>query len=958
MARNFVLKTGLFLLVLAMLAYTAAAANVSVCQNINVSDFYELNQSINSTGTCINIFVSNVTLDCKGFMISYGLAGGDRQPGVNVTNTTTLLTNITIQNCNIKDINASGTNGHVIRFANVNNSVIFNNTLQSNGSTTNRGISLETTGSVNITDNIIMTKGTGSSNLGIRAAGTTRANISNNVISTMGSSANRGIGVESTSPANTIHNNTITTQGTSSSNFGIRLTDGDRNNVTYNIINTNGTNSNDGILVNTDFNNIVSNIIQTNSPTGDTNDGIDLSSVANSNIIANNTITTQGDDDNRGIFIQQSLNNRITGNVITTIGTTSSSDSNFGIELFLNSDSNFFRDNIITTREFSGGANFDHHAISIIFSSHNLFVNNSVNATGALPNSKDYNTESTGVNNTVKDLLLARNGIRVDIKAIDSALKAVTASEASGLGVPTGNTSLNKFVNLTSNAGSPQMFLNVSYTALDVALFVESTLRLFRHDGTIWNDTGFFDTSGVDTTNNKVFANVTTFSTYGVFGFSTTDISSCQNLIIGASYTLIQNVTGTGTCFNITASDVNLDCQGFTVTYASAGGAGVGFDVLGGISNVTISDCNIRDGNASGTGGFGIRFSSTNQSTISSNNITTNGTSDNQGIVLVSSSGNSITSNTITTPSTGNGHGILLQTSSSNNIISSNTITVANSASQEWRSESSSSNNTVSRLTLGRTSSIIDLISFGGSAVKGVTPSEASGLGSPLARTSLDQFFNITQTESGSHLFFNATYAENSALDESTFLIYRNNGTGWLSSGFASPSGVDTVNNIAFANISNFSTYGVFGGAAAAPQNAGGRAGGRGARPYYGAAIHPRTSAQVTQTATGQVVPAAYDTSRRGLGGGRAINQTNATNETAPQVPKVTLDNPELPEELSSANSVPVSNSESTTSLMQTLDAEADPIAKFMGSSTLVLLAASIMFLVIRPDPFSRRRRR
>ena len=51
------------------------------------------------------------------------------------------------------------------------------------------------------------------------------------------------------------------------------------------------------------------------------------------------------------------------------------------------------------------------------------------------------------------------------------------------------------------------------------------------------------------------------------------DIDSCQNLsAVGTTYTLTVPVTSTPTCFNVTAENVTLDCNGFTITGSNVSG--------------------------------------------------------------------------------------------------------------------------------------------------------------------------------------------------------------------------------------------------------------------------------------------------------------------------------------------------------------------------------------------------
>ncbi|MBN1275241.1 DUF4838 domain-containing protein [Candidatus Woesearchaeota archaeon] len=70
-------------------------------------------------------------------------------------------------------------------------------------------------------------------------------------------------------------------------------------------------------------------------------------------------------------------------------------------------------------------------------------------------------------------------------------------------------------------------------------------------------------------------------------------IGSCQDLTSPlTTYKLTNDVTSTGTCFNIEQFDITLDCQGHTITYATGGeGKGVRVDRH---NSFTIKNCDIR----------------------------------------------------------------------------------------------------------------------------------------------------------------------------------------------------------------------------------------------------------------------------------------------------------------------------------------------------------------------------
>jgi hypothetical protein len=54
----------------------------------------------------------------------------------------------------------------------------------------------------------------------------------------------------------------------------------------------------------------------------------------------------------------------------------------------------------------------------------------------------------------------------------------------------------------------------------------------------------------------------------------TQSVDGCNTLnTSNGTYTLTSNVTSTGTCFNITAQNITLDCQNNWITYSTAGTA-------------------------------------------------------------------------------------------------------------------------------------------------------------------------------------------------------------------------------------------------------------------------------------------------------------------------------------------------------------------------------------------------
>jgi parallel beta-helix repeat protein len=196
----------------------------------------------------------------------------------------------------------------------------------------------------------------------------------------------------------------------------------------------------------------------------------------------------------------------------------------------------------------------------------------------------------------------------------------------------------------------------------------------------------------------------------------TTSISSCQKLASNnAVYQLSQTVNTTTTCFNITATNVTLDCNGWSnvIIYGNLSTVAKYYGVYSNQAGTTVKNCAIKRGeraavtndryaiyfngvsnglisnvnastnrygmNISGSGNlvnnsitsnnslYGIILASSTGSTI--NNVTAGLNSD-KGIFLINSNGSTLTGNNA---SNNLNHGIFLA-SSSNNTLDSNTL--------------------------------------------------------------------------------------------------------------------------------------------------------------------------------------------------------------------------------------------------------------------------------------------
>jgi parallel beta-helix repeat protein len=159
---------------------------------------------------------------------------------------------------------------------------------------------------------------------------------------------------------------------------------------------------------------------------------------------------------------------------------------------------------------------------------------------------------------------------------------------------------------------------------------------------------------------------------------ASTTVSACGNLgSAGETYVLTSNVSATGNCLNITASNVFLDCQGFGIN-----GNGVGAAInSSGQTNLTVRNCVIM------TFDRGVAFSSVNSSLVQGVNATN---ITGQGSVSITLSFNDVINGTTTT----NSFKGIVASQSANNIISNNNASNITQTGQEL-AQTGTINNTV-----------------------------------------------------------------------------------------------------------------------------------------------------------------------------------------------------------------------------------------------------------------------
>jgi len=153
-------------------------------------------------------------------------------------------------------------------------------------------------------------------------------------------------------------------------------------------------------------------------------------------------------------------------------------------------------------------ANSNNYGISLYSSSNNTLTNNTVSYNG---NCSFYSGEDSH-SNKIKDLAISSDSTTISfIYDNGIEIKSVTTPEPD----PVGMVNISKYVNATNVTADSWIFLNVSYSNDDVTNVVEDSLRLYHWTGTEWDEVAG---SNVNTEENYVYANVTSFGQIAPFG--------------------------------------------------------------------------------------------------------------------------------------------------------------------------------------------------------------------------------------------------------------------------------------------------------------------------------------------------------------------------------------------------------------------------------------------------------
>ena len=278
-------------------------------------------------------------------------------------------------------------------------------------------------------------------------------------------------------------NNSIINNSCSYNHEGIKLRDSSNNSITSNNCSSN---SDEGIMLDRwSYGNSIANNTCVNNRYGiSLCDCPENNSIANNNVLNNNEI---------GINLWWDANNNtLTNNIV-------SNNKNGGI-LFFHASNNILHNNSVT-------ANSAYGIKMERWSNNNTLTDNT-----ALNNTNyDFNSDETSRDNVIADFTISPTTISF-IYEHGIGIKSVTTPE---LPDPAGKANISKYVNVTNETEDSWILLNVSYSDADVTNVKEDGLRLYRWTGTDWAEIAG---SAVNTAENYVYANVTSFSQIAPFG--------------------------------------------------------------------------------------------------------------------------------------------------------------------------------------------------------------------------------------------------------------------------------------------------------------------------------------------------------------------------------------------------------------------------------------------------------
>ncbi|MBR9682236.1 MAG: hypothetical protein GOV02_01040, partial [Candidatus Aenigmarchaeota archaeon] len=350
----------------------------------------------------------------------------------------------------------------------------------------------------------------------------------------------------------TFRNNNLSFNG----NDGIYLTTAEHSLIINNTVNSNSQN---GINLAECQNDTIIN----NTANSNTQAGIILSAQSNFSVVENNTANSNS----YGIYLTQCLYSNVTDN-------TANSNSIAGIYLSSASIEARITNNIANSNDYWGiGIESDDNIITDNIATLNTDIgiylsgadNNTITDNNASFNPNwDFLSETTSNDNTIVNLITDDTNSSFTYSG-NLQLTSATSPATD----PVGYSNISKYINVT-NSGTAWMLLNVTYNQTYVETDLEldeSSLIMYKHNGSWYDASAFANVYGVDTTNDYVYANISDFSIFSLMGPSischiTTELTLSENLICTSGF----NITDTGILhtagFNVTVTGGNTNITG------------------------------------------------------------------------------------------------------------------------------------------------------------------------------------------------------------------------------------------------------------------------------------------------------------------------------------------------------------------------------------------------------------
>ncbi|PIZ51787.1 hypothetical protein COY27_02330, partial [Candidatus Woesearchaeota archaeon CG_4_10_14_0_2_um_filter_33_13] len=612
-----------------VLSPTSSGTTLTECSNLTIEgETYTLANDVSSNETCFQIQNNSITLDCAGYMINYSLSGTSNAYGINITG----YNNTIIQNCLIYEGNSTNENHDAIYFDSSNDNNVINTTIVTfgvrargvYGSVSNVNVSFSNITTANeYSAGIVVDSGSGSffnntiATTGITSSGIVlnypvQSNLSGNIFNTTNSDAiylyHYPLDVRNDSIDNTnleqgepilfyfnqsdltiqdltnvgqiivLDSVNITFSNLTLDKDGIQFILSNDSTLKYSIINLSGNYTTVLSLMYSNNNNVSTNTLDHNGYLGAI---FSSSGESNNNLVYNNSINCL-DTSSTGFLVGTSYNlfdyntincsnsfvifwpyNNFTNNIIE--------DRSYAFQL--DSSSNYLANNNITKIWAS-------YSIYIYSGSeNNTFWNNDLNIQFfSEDNPLIYDQSGTGTNNTLiyNNSFGEINWTKENLTSnINLSIGDTVYLEDNLVGLIDDNNSLNL------NGSAQITFYGLGYATQPYLL--KNGVRC-DNDPALCNIT-------YENVTGTLYANISSFSNYTTQGVSAgTTLTDCANLTtLGETYTLANNVSSNGTCFQIQNDSITLDCAGYTLT---GNGTGYGINVTN-FQNVTLYNLNV-----------------------------------------------------------------------------------------------------------------------------------------------------------------------------------------------------------------------------------------------------------------------------------------------------------------------------------------------------------------------------